>query len=70
MLAMFWQKTGSISLGEWNHFSMQKHDESYNIFLNQKKIGATKPCKESAVPNYLSLQSNGLEISVRSIEKL
>jgi predicted GH43/DUF377 family glycosyl hydrolase len=54
---------------KWNHFAIQKTGSIYSVFINQKKIGTTKHTMMLGKTHCLSVQSNGLEINVRSLEK-
>ena len=68
-LWFFWHKVAAISLDGWHHFALKKVDGSYYIFLNQERIGPALLC-ENPLRISLSVQSNGLQVDVRSMEKL
>jgi hypothetical protein len=65
-----WQKVASFRTGEWNQFSVQKAKDTYIVFFNNKKIGVAQDGIDWTVTHNLSIQSNGIKINVRPIEKI
>jgi hypothetical protein len=66
----FCKNVAPISLDQWNHFSIKKMGSEYRVFINQEFIGMIRCPMELDKTHCLSVQSNGLEINVRSIEKI
>jgi predicted GH43/DUF377 family glycosyl hydrolase len=66
---LFCKNVAPIPMDKWNKLSIQKINGTYSVFVNQEAIGVARHPMDLDKTHCLSLQSNGLEINIRSLEK-